>query len=131
MVLTTRKLRKIIRQAIVETTTEHADMTPEEENEYYDQLAAEYEELEDGRYEREDAMYRKMGESVRRLVRESDDTSALEAVAQEWLDDYDYSIHGDLIDYKDDYLMDRRVRRHKQYVASQVWDKLRKEMGLF
>lgn len=45
---------------------------PEEtEDEYYDRLAAEYDEMEDGRYEREDAMYRKqIGESSRRSLRE-------------------------------------------------------------
>ena len=45
---------------------------PEEtEDEYYDRLAAEYDEMEDGRYEREDAMHRKqIGESRRRRLRE-------------------------------------------------------------
>ena len=70
MRITQRKLRHIIRKSITESMNEPYEMTPEEEDEYYDQLAAEYEEMEDGRYEREDAMYRRqMGESRRRRRR--------------------------------------------------------------
>ena len=70
MRITQRKLRRIIRKSITESMNDPYEMTPEEEDEYYDQLAAEYEEMEDGRYEREDAMYRKqMGESRRRRRR--------------------------------------------------------------
>ena len=75
MRITARKLRHIIRRSIVESMNPPEDqMTPEEEEEYYEQLIAQHEEMEDGRYEREDALYRKqIGESRRRrrILRES------------------------------------------------------------
>jgi len=76
MRITTRKLRQIIRRSITESMNPPEDqMTPEEEEEYYEHLIAQHEEMEDGRYEREDAMYRKqIGEARRRrrrMLRES------------------------------------------------------------
>ena len=80
MRLTKRQLKRIIREEysrlkrqglIIETNEVDDQMTPEEEEEYYDHLIAQHEEMEDGRYEREDAMYRKqIGESRRRRLRE-------------------------------------------------------------
>ena len=74
MRLTKRQLKRIIREEYTRLKRqgliiegEEQDPAEETEDEYYDRLAAEYEELEDGRYEREDSMYRKqIGESRRR-----------------------------------------------------------------
>jgi len=81
MRLTKRQLKRIIREEYTRLKRqgliiegEEQDPAEETEDEYYDRLAAEYEEMEDGRYEREDAMYRKqIGESRRRrrMLRES------------------------------------------------------------
>lgn len=78
MRLTKRQLKRIIREEYTRLKRqgliiEGEEQVPAEEteDEYYDRLAAEYEEMEDGRYEREDAMYRKqIGESRRRRLRE-------------------------------------------------------------
>lgn len=78
MRLTKRQLKRIIREEYTRLKRqglifegEEQDPAEETEDEYYDRLAAEYEELEDGRYEREDSMYRKqIGESRRRRIRE-------------------------------------------------------------
>ena len=72
---------------------------------------------------------RKLRNIIRRTIVESKNTEKLEQIARSWLNDYNPSLDGDLIDFKENYLMD--VRSYPRKDALDAWNKVCKEDGWY